>query len=190
MEQAKKIPGPKDTVEPPTNIPCEKCGRMMEIKWGRNGKFLACPGYKADPPCRNTTNFEKLPDGSIKPIAKQDITTDETCEKCGSPMVIKSGRFGRFLACSAYPTCKTTRPIPLGIKCPLDGGELTQRRSRKGRSFYGCANYPKCEFALWDRPINKPCPNCKAPFLVEKVSKQTGATVQCRNEDCGYKEAG
>ncbi len=189
MEKAKDIPGPKDTVEPPTNIPCEKCGRMMEIKWGRNGKFLACPGYKEDPPCRNTQNFEKLADGTIKIVAKQDMTTDEKCEKCGSPMVIKSGRFGRFMACSAYPACKTTKPIPLGVKCPQDGGDLAQKRSKKGRTFYACANYPKCEFAIWDRPINKPCPNCQAPFLVEKTSKQAGVTVQCRNEDCGYREA-
>nr|MBI3613928.1 type I DNA topoisomerase [Nitrospirota bacterium] len=189
MEKAKDIPGPKDTVEPPTNIPCEKCGRMMEIKWGRNGKFLACPGYKEDPPCRNTQNFEKLPDGTIKIVAKQDMTTDEKCEKCGSPMVIKSGRFGRFIACSAYPACKTTKPIPLGVKCPQDGGDLAQKRSKKGRTFYACSNYPKCEFAIWDRPINKPCPNCQAPFLIEKTSKQAGVTVQCRNEDCGYREA-
>jgi DNA topoisomerase I len=189
MEKAKEIPGPKDIVEPPTNIACEKCGRMMEIKWGRNGKFLACPGYKEDPPCRNTQNFEKLPDGTIKIVAKQDMTTDEKCEKCGSPMVIKTGRFGRFMACSAYPECKTTKAIPLGVKCPQDGGDLTQKRSKKGRTFYACANYPKCEFAMWDRPVNKPCPNCQAPFLIEKTSKQAGVTVQCRNEDCGYREA-
>ncbi|MGH7259590.1 MAG: type I DNA topoisomerase [Nitrospiraceae bacterium] len=189
MEKAKNIAGPKDIVEPPTNIPCEKCGRMMEIKWGRNGKFLACPGYKEDPPCKNTQNFERLPDGTIKIVAKQDIATDEKCEKCGSPMVVKTGRFGKFLACSAYPECKTTKAIPLGVKCPQDGGNLVQKRSKKGRTFYACANYPKCEFALWDRPINKTCPNCHAPFLIEKVSKQTGASLQCRNQDCGYKEA-
>ncbi|HEX9743564.1 MAG TPA: type I DNA topoisomerase [Nitrospiraceae bacterium] len=189
MEKAQDIAGPKDTVEPPTDIPCEKCGRMMEIKWGRNGKFLACPGYKDDPPCKNTQNFERLPDGTIKVVAKQDITTDEKCEKCGSPMVIKIGRFGKFIACSAYPECKTTKAIPLGVKCPQDGGNLVQKRSRKGRTFYACANYPKCEFALWDRPVNKACPNCHAPFLIEKLSKQAGNSVQCRNEDCGYKEA-
>ncbi len=189
MEKAKDIAGPKDIVEPPTNIPCEKCGRMMEIKWGRNGKFLACPGYKEDPPCKNTQNFERLPDGTVKIVARQDITTDEKCEKCGSPMVVKTGRFGKFLACSAYPECKTTKAIPLGVKCPQDGGNLVQKRSKKGRIFYACANYPKCEFALWDRPINKTCPNCHAPFLIEKVSKQTGASLQCRNQDCGYKEA-
>lgn len=189
MEKAKAIAGPKDIVEPPTNIPCEKCGRMMEIKWGRNGKFLACPGYKEDPPCKNTQNFERLADGTIKIVAKQEITTDEKCEKCGSPMVVKIGRFGKFIACSAYPKCKTTKAIPLGVKCPQDGGNLVQKRSKKGRIFYACANYPKCEFALWDRPINKTCPNCHAPFLIEKVSKQAGASLQCRNQDCGYKEA-
>lgn len=188
MEKAKEIPGPKDTVEPPTNVPCEKCGRMMEIKWGRNGKFLACPGYKEDPPCKNTQNFEKLPDGTIKIVAKEDASTDEKCEKCGSPMVIKTGRFGKFIACSAYPTCKTTKPIPLGVKCPQDGGDLTQKRSKKGRNFYACANYPKCEFALWDRPVARPCPQCHAPFLVEKYSKQAGTAVVCRNDECGYKE--
>jgi DNA topoisomerase-1 len=192
MERAKTIPGPKDTVEPPTDIPCEKCGRMMEIKWGRNGKFLACPGYKDDPPCKNTQNFEKLPDGTIKVVPKQEITTDQVCEKCGSPMVVKTGRFGKFIACSAYPQCKTTKPLALGVKCPQSGcgGDLVQKRTRKGRSFFACSNYPKCEFALWDRPVNKTCPTCQAPFLVEKVSKQAGRSVQCRNEECGYREAG
>jgi DNA topoisomerase-1 len=192
LEKAKTIPGPKDTVEPPTDIPCEKCGRMMEIKWGRNGKFLACPGYKDDPPCKNTQNFEKLPDGTIKIIPKQELTTDQVCEKCGSPMLVKTGRFGKFIACSAYPECKTTKPLALGVKCPQPGcgGDLVQKRTRKGRSFFACSKYPACEFALWDRPIPKACPTCSAPFLVEKVSKQSGRSVQCRNEDCGYREAG
>jgi DNA topoisomerase-1 len=191
MENAKDIPGPKDVVEPPTNIACDKCGRMMEIKWGRNGKFLACPGYKEDPPCRNTQNFERLPDGTVKIVAKQDVTTDEKCEKCGSPMVIKSGRFGKFMACSAYPSCKTTKPLTIGVKCPAPecGGDLVQKRTKKGRAFYSCSRYPQCEYALWDRPVNKACPNCKAPFLIEKTSKQTGSSVQCLNQECGYKEA-
>ena len=189
MERARKIPGPKDNGEPPTDVPCEKCGRKMVIKWGRNGKFLACPGYKEKPPCKSTQNFEKLPDGTIKVIAKVEIVTDQTCEKCGSPMVVKTSRFGRFLACSAYPECKTTKAIPLGVKCPECGGDLAQKRTRKGRTFYACGNYPGCKFALWDRPTNKPCPRCHAPFLVEKVSKQAGSRVQCRNEDCGYREA-
>jgi len=192
MERAKAIPGPKDIVEPPTDIPCEKCGRMMEIKWGRNGKFLACPAYKDDPPCKNTQNFEKLPDGTIKIVPKQELTTDQVCDKCGSPMVVKTGRFGKFIACSGYPQCKTTKPLALGVKCPQPdcGGDLVQKRTRKGRSFFACSNYPKCEFALWDRPVPKACPTCQAPFLIEKVSKQDGRSVQCRNQDCGYREAG
>ena len=192
MERAKTIPGPKDTVEPPTDIPCEKCGRMMEIKWGRNGKFLACPAYKDDPPCKNTQNFEKLPDGTIKIVPKQELTTDQVCDKCGSPMVVKTGRFGKFIACSGYPQCKTTKPLALGVKCPQPdcGGDLVQKRTRKGRSFFACSNYPKCEFAIWDRPVPKACPTCQAPFLIEKVSKQEGRSVQCRNQDCGYREAG
>ncbi|MFQ5990841.1 MAG: type I DNA topoisomerase [Nitrospiraceae bacterium] len=189
MDRAKEIAGPKDIVEPPTNVMCDKCGRMLEIKWGRNGKFLACPGYKEDPPCKNTQNFERLPDGTIKIVAKQELVTDEKCPQCSSPMVIKMGRFGKFLACSSYPACKTTRAIPLGVKCPQDGGQLAQKRSRKGRTFYACSNYPNCEFALWDRPVNKECPSCKAPFLVEKISRQAGSSVQCRNQDCGYREA-
>ena len=192
MARAKTIPGPKDTVEPPTDIPCEKCGRMMEIKWGRNGKFLACPAYKDKPPCKNTQNFEKLEDGTIKIIPKIELTTDEKCEKCSSPMVVKTGRFGKFIACSAYPECKTTKPLALGVKCPQPGcgGDLVQKRTRKGRSFFACSKYPACEYALWDRPINKICPTCSAPFLVEKVSKQVGRSVQCRSEECGYREAG
>ena len=192
MELAQSIPGPKDVVEPPTDIPCERCGRMMEIKWGRNGKFLACPGYKEDPPCKNTQNFERLTDGTIKIVPKVEETTDEKCAKCGSPMVVKSGRFGKFLACSAYPACKTTKAIALGVKCPQPGcgGDLVQKRTKKGRNFYACSRYPQCEYALWDRPINKACPTCQAPFLIEKVSKQAGRTVQCRNEECGYREAG
>jgi len=192
MERAKTIPGPKDIVEPPTNIPCEKCGRMMEIKWGRNGKFLACPAYKDDPPCKNTQNFQKLEDGTIKIVPKEEITTDQKCDKCSSPMVVKTGRFGKFIACSAYPQCKTTKPLALGVKCPQPdcGGDLVQKRTKKGRSFFACSKYPKCEYALWDRPIPKACPTCQAPFLVEKVSKQEGRSVQCRNQECGYREAG
>ncbi len=176
--------------EEPTDVPCEKCGRTMVIKWGRNGKFLACPGYKDDPPCKNTANFETLPDGSIKPVARQETVTGERCEKCGSPMVVKTGRFGRFLACSAYPACKATKPLSLGIKCPQPGcgGELVQKRTKKGRAFYSCSRYPDCDYALWDRPVNQPCPRCEFPFLVEKAGRDRGAARQCPK--CGHKDAG
>ncbi len=173
--------------EEPTEVPCEKCGQQMVIKWGRHGHFLACPGY---PECKNTKEFRKDEAGNIQIVQAQVETTDEKCQKCGSDMVVKRGRFGVFLACSQYPECKTTKPIKLGIKCaaPECQGDLVQKRTKKGKTFYSCSTYPTCTFAIWDRPINRPCPQCQAPFLVEKVRKQTGKKIQCHNQECGYEE--
>ncbi len=173
--------------EEPTDIPCDKCGKQMVIKWGRNGHFLACPGY---PECKNTKEFTKDEDGAVQVVEAQVEATDEICEKCGSAMVVKRGRFGNFLACSQYPECKTTKPLKLGIKCPAQdcGGDLVQKRTRKGKTFYSCSNYPTCTFAIWDRPVNRPCPQCQAPFLIEKIRKQTGSKILCHNQECGYEE--
>jgi DNA topoisomerase-1 len=173
--------------EEPTDVPCDKCGRPMVIKWGRHGHFLACPGY---PECKNTKEFTKDEAGSVQVVEAQVEATDEICEKCGSAMVLKRGRFGNFLACSQYPECKTTKPLKLGVKCPVKdcGGDLVQKRTRKGKTFYSCSNYPTCTFAIWDRPINRPCPQCHAPFLIEKIRKQTGRKILCHNQECGYEE--
>jgi DNA topoisomerase-1 len=109
------------------------------------------------------------------------------CEKCGSPMVLKSGRFGRFLACSRYPECKTTKAISTGIKCPEDGGNIVERRTKKGKIFFSCGNYPTCKFATWYKPVNRKCPQCDAAFLVEKKTKQ-GEYIACLNKECRFKE--
>ncbi|MFH1262569.1 MAG: type I DNA topoisomerase [Pseudomonadota bacterium] len=169
--------------ETPTDIVCEKCGKMMVIKWGRHGHFLACSAY---PECRNTKEFRKKEDGAIE-VLKQE-TTDEVCDVCGSPMAVKTGRFGKFLACSRYPDCKTTRSISTGVPCPEAecGGKLLERRTRRGRSFYGCSKYPKCKHALWNKPIVSVCPSCQAPYLVEKFTKKTGPVLQCVKKSCGY----
>lgn len=168
-----------------TDIVCEKCGGIMVIKWGRHGEFLACMNY---PACRNTKEFRRAEDGSIKIL--QAETTDEVCPACGSPMVLKRGRFGAFLACSRYPDCKTTKPITTGIACPACGkGELAQRRSKRGRIFYGCTKYPECTFATWDKPVAETCPQCGSKVLIEKHSKKTGrTTLACPNKDCGYRK--
>ncbi|WNM59108.1 type I DNA topoisomerase [Candidatus Nitrospira allomarina] len=173
--------------EEPTEVPCDKCGKQMVIKWGRNGHFLACPGY---PECKNTKEFTKDEDGSVQVVETKVETTDEVCTKCGSGMVVKRGRFGNFLACSQYPECKTTKPLKLGVKCAVKdcGGDLVQKRTKKGKTFYSCSNYPTCTFAIWDRPINRPCPQCQAPFLIEKIRKQTGSRILCHNAECGYEE--
>jgi DNA topoisomerase-1 len=107
-------------------------------------------------------------------------------------MILKRGRFGNFLACSQYPECKTTKPLKLGVKCPVEGcgGDLVQKRTKKGKNFYSCSKYPTCTFAIWDKPINRPCPQCQSPFLVEKYKKQTGTKVLCHNQECGYEEEG
>ncbi len=168
----------------PTDIICPKDNAVMVIKWGRNGQFLACTNY---PDCKSTAEFEKTADGKIE--VRKAESTDEKCEKCGNPMVVKFGRFGKFLACSAYPECKTTKAISTGVKCPKEcGGDVTSRVSRRGRAFYGCSSYPKCDFVSWDKPINKPCPECKGAYLVEKFSKKKGQFVKCPNKECPYTE--
>jgi DNA topoisomerase I len=171
--------------EKATDQVCEKCGKPMVIKWGRNGHFLACSGY---PDCRNTKEFTQNADGSLT-IVSTTRPSDQICPTCGSPMVIRRGRFGEFLACSRYPECKTTSPLSLGVDCPKEGcgGYLTEKRSRRGKIFFGCSNYSKtqCDFVSWDRPLPQPCPKCGAKFVVQKVSK-AGTRIRCLKEDCGY----
>ncbi len=167
----------------PTDINCEKCGKPMVIKWGRNGQFLACSGY---PECKNAKPFVRTEGGGVESAPEE--TTDEKCPKCGSGMIVKRGRFGKFLACSRYPDCNHTQGMSTGVTCPEDGGNIVERRSRFGKMFYSCANYPACKYAIWYKPIQRACPQCNAPFLVEKYSKKTGPYIACLNKECGYKE--
>jgi DNA topoisomerase-1 len=170
--------------EIPTDLTCEKCGGPMVIKWGRNGSFIACKNY---PECKNTKEFLRLADGTIKVI--EEKTTDEKCDLCGAEMKVKRGRFGEFLACSRYPECKGTKPVSIGVPCPKEGcgGFLTAKRSRRGKTFYGCSNYSKtkCDFVTWDLPIPETCPSCGAPFLVRRELR-SGASIRCVKEGCGY----
>ena len=172
--------------EVPTDIACEKCGAMMVVKWGRNGEFLACPRY---PECKNTKNFKRNDKGELHVAKEEEV--NETCEQCGRPMQLRWGKYGKFLGCSGYPECTNIRPlekpVDLGIKCPeCKEGNLVERKSRRGKVFYGCDRYPECKFALWDRPVAGPCPNCNDPILVEKVTKRAGRTRRCRQKECGY----
>lgn len=179
MESLGKVK-PRDI---PTDEICDKCGKPMVIKWGRHGRFVACTGY---PECKNTKPLEQQ-ESSVNGKAAEVRETSERCPKCGSPMVLKSGRFGRFLACSRYPECKTTKAISIGISCPEDGGELVERRTKKGKLFYSCSNYPKCKFATWYRPAQRSCPVCGTSILVEKHTKK-GDYIACVKKDCKYRE--
>ena len=165
---------------------CDKCGGNMIVKWGRYGRFLGCANY---PECKN-----------IKPLTTDEAPaaapepTDTACDKCGKPMIIRTSRVGgKFLSCSGYPKCKNAKPIPIGIDCPESNcdGYLGERRSRRGKIFYGCSNYPKCEFSTWDKPVPEPCPECHAPFLVEKTKKARGSetvstSINCPSSECQY----
>lgn len=164
-----------------TEFKCEKCSSPMVVKWGRHGEFLACSSY---PDCKSTKEITRNEKGGIE-IQKEE-STEEVCDKCQSPMAVKRGRFGSFLACSAYPSCKNTKAISIGVNCPECSSPLAERKSKRGRSFYGCTGYPKCNFALWDKPVNEACPQCGAKFLVHKVSKKDGNKISCYDKDCGY----
>ncbi len=222
-----------------TDEVCEKCGSKMAIKFGRFGQFLACTNY---PECKNTRELAKPPSvngsGEVNTEAAENPYADETCDKCGRPMTLKRGRFGQFLACTGYPECKNTRKITktgvaatpvlleelcpvcssqmsirqgpfgeftacsrypeckyikresTGVACPRAGckGEIIVKKSKRGKAFYGCSEYPNCDVVYWDKPITEPCPNCNRPFLLEKYNARKGETVRyCSDETCGYK---
>ncbi|MGO8794750.1 MAG: type I DNA topoisomerase [Candidatus Sulfotelmatobacter sp.] len=155
---------------------CENCGRVMVLKRGRFGQFMACTGY---PDCKTT---RRLDQGKKVP----DIPLDEPCPKCGRNMMIRHGRFGEFTACSGYPECKYVKQNFIGVKCPeCKEGELVEKRARKGNTFYGCGNYPKCKFTSAHKPIAEKCPSCGSEYLVEKFLK-AGPVIACPNKECDY----
>ncbi|MFQ5344542.1 MAG: type I DNA topoisomerase [Mariprofundus sp.] len=168
-----------------TDEVCPECGKPMAIKLGRYGKFMACTGY---PECK----VAKPLNGREGEQAEPEVS-DQKCDKCGEPMVIKAGRYGKFLGCSAYPKCKNIQPLEkpkdTGISCPQCGkGTFLEKKSRRGKIFYSCSSYPKCKSALWNEPIDRACPQCKAPFVTVKVTKRHGTEHVCATEGCGWKE--
>jgi DNA topoisomerase-1 len=155
---------------------CENCGRVMVLKRGRFGQFMACTGY---PDCKTT---RRLDQGKKVP----DIPLDEKCPKCDRNMMIRHGRYGEFTTCSGYPECKYVKQNFIGVKCQLcEDGELVEKRARKGNTFYGCSNYPKCKFTAAHKPIAEKCPTCGNEFLVEKYLK-SGPVIACPNKECEY----
>jgi DNA topoisomerase-1 len=157
---------------------CENCGRPMVLKKGRFGTFLACSGY---PDCKTTKQIG----GKQK---KPDVTLEEKCPQCGNHLVLKTGRFGEFTACSNYPTCKYVKQKTIGVKCPdCSEGEIIERRSKKGKTFYGCNRYPDCKFVAWGKPVPEKCAECGSPYMVEKWLK-AGPVWQCPNAECKHKQ--
>ncbi|MBL8175096.1 MAG: type I DNA topoisomerase [Bryobacterales bacterium] len=157
---------------------CENCGRTMVLKKGRFGTFYACSGY---PDCKTTKRI-----GAAEQ-KKADVPLDEKCPNCGNHLVMKYGRFGEFTACSNYPSCKFVKQKTIGVNCPTcKSGEVVERRSKRGKTFYGCNRYPECDFVAWGKPLPEACPQCNNPYLIEKWLK-AGPVAQCPNNECKFK---
>ena len=155
---------------------CENCGRVMVLKRGRFGQFMACTGY---PDCKTT---RRLDQGKRVP----DIPLDEKCPECGRNMILRHGRYGEFTSCSGYPDCKYVKQNFVGVKCPnCKEGDLVEKRARKGNTFYGCSKYPKCKFTSAAKPIPEKCTSCGSEYLVERYRKD-GSVIACPNKECDY----
>jgi DNA topoisomerase-1 len=155
---------------------CEACGRVMVLKRGRFGAFMACPGYSEDPPCKTTRKLTQ------KQQQKAPVPLDEKCPKCGEQLVLRNGQYGEFVSCSGYPKCKYIKQNLIeGMKCPKCGtGDIAERKARRGNFFYGCTNYPKCDFTSNAKPVVEQCPECGSPYLLEKT-RSTGVYLVCPN---------
>lgn len=165
-----------------TDLVCEKCGRPMVVKVSKYGKFIACSGY---PECKNIIkNVNK--NGEVEEKAEDEVS-DEICEKCGRNMVIKTGRYGKFLACPGFPECKNIKGIDTqtGIMCPKCGGNIVKRHSKRGKVFYGCDKYPECDFITNDDPLEETCPKCG-----KNLFKRNGKNpkIYCMTDSCGYEK--
>lgn len=165
---------------------CPDCGQPLSIRLGRNGRFIGCTAY---PECSYTRNLNE--DAAS---AEPEKVEGRQCPKCESDLIIRTGRYGKFIGCSGYPDCKHMEPLEKpkdsGVTCPECGkGTLFQRKSRKGKIFYSCSDYPKCKYAIWNEPIKEACPSCDWPILTLKVTKRRGEEKVCPQADCSYVEA-
>jgi DNA topoisomerase-1 len=169
LEKAKgKTKEIKASLQKATDITCPSCGQHQLVKkFGRNGAFLACPGY---PECKHTQPLDQ---------SELPVPVEGTCPECGAGLVARNGPYGRYIHCERRPDCKFTKPFTLGVKCPKCGqGEIAEKRSRRGKTFFSCTRWPDCDYAIWDRPRPVPCDTCGAPFLVEKTLK-SGSFLLC-----------
>ncbi len=173
----------KDVTQEAMNENCPKCAKPLSIRLGRRGRFIGCTAY---PDCDYTRNLDDKP-GAEGP----QIVEGRTCPSCNSALVIKSGRYGKFIGCGNYPNCKHMEPLEkpadTGVECPqCHKGNLLKRKSRYGKIFYSCATYPACNYAVWNEPVNEPCPRCAWPLVTIKTTKRRGTEKVCPRKECGY----
>jgi DNA topoisomerase-1 len=160
--------------EAPEEEFCDNCGRQMVLKNGPWGPFMSCPGYSDDPPCKTIRKLTQ------KVQSKPPVTLEEPCPKCGKPLLQRDGAYGEFIACSGYPKCKYVKQELLDVKCPKDGGDLAVRKTKRGDTFYGCVNYPKCDFSSNLKLVNETCPKCDSAYLLEYGNRE-GTYLVCPN---------
>ena len=175
----------KDVTQESIDEKCPECGKPLSIRLGRRGRFIGCTGY---PDCSYTRNLTE--DSTEK---ETQVVIDHPCPLCNHELVIKHGRYGKFIGCSQYPECKHIEPLEkptdTHVPCPeCKKGSLVKRRSRRGTYFYSCSTYPTCKYAIWNEPLNEPCPNCHWPILTLKVTKTKGTSKVCPQKECGYSE--
>ncbi|MGA7800562.1 MAG: DNA topoisomerase, partial [Gammaproteobacteria bacterium] len=164
---------------------CPKCDKPLTLRLGRRGRFIGCSGY---PECDYTRNVDE--EGGA---AEPEVVEGRTCPKCDKPLIIRSGRYGKFIGCSGYPECRYIEPLEkpedTGVSCPkCNEGTLLKRKSRRGKIFYSCSTYPKCDYAVWNEPISEPCPKCGWPVLTIKTTKRRGTEKVCPQKDCDFAE--
>ncbi|HAU0707999.1 type I DNA topoisomerase [Legionella pneumophila serogroup 1] len=163
---------------------CPKCQKPLSIRLGKRGRFIGCTGY---PDCDYTQDISN-PEGEK---SEPEVVEGRGCPLCHGALHIKTGRYGKFIGCSNYPECKHMEPLEkpsdTGVTCPkCNQAKILQRKSRKGKIFYSCGNYPKCDYALWNEPVDLPCPKCAWPILTLKESKKFGRQILCPREGCDY----
>lgn len=160
---------------------CPKCGKQLSIRLGKRGRFIGCTAY---PECDYTRNMDGV-DNTVEVVA------DRKCPQCESDLIIRHGKFGKFIGCSNYPKCKFIEPLEkpkdTEVTCPkCKQGHILERKSRRGKIFFSCEHYPKCDYALWNKPINESCPECKWPILAVKTTKRNGTEKVCPQQNCRF----
>jgi DNA topoisomerase-1 len=174
----------------PLDEACPKCGRPLAIRLGKRGRFVGCTGFfDAQNKCDYTRDL-----GAGGPAVEPEKIEGRQCPKCGGDLLVRNGRYGKFVGCANYPECRhiepLERPVDTGVACPQCGqGTLMARKSRKGKPFYSCSTYPKCDYAVWNEPLAEPCPTCAWPILTTKTTKSRGTERVCPQRDCSYSEA-
>jgi DNA topoisomerase I len=165
---------------------CPKCNKPLSIRLGKRGRFIGCTAY---PECDYTQDLSVQVGEKVEP----DVVEGRSCPECSGPLHIKVGRYGRFIGCSTYPDCHFMEPLEkpadTNVTCPkCHNSTILKRKSRKGKIFYSCASFPKCDYALWNEPVNKPCPSCAWPIVTIKETKRSGRQMVCPQNGCGHSE--